>query len=548
MLYSSGIPLAAHGEPTGKVRLQFQIKSPPEGVQLTRLDLLLSRLALQRSDGSWMESNDWFAFVSQQQNRLTSDSDGVPDGNYKAVRFNVGLPEETNRANPAQWPPNHPLHPELNGMHWGWLGGYVFAAIEGKVADQGFSYHLAGKEIIQTVELPVTFKGGGPVTILIEIDPNVWLQGLDLKTTPNSTHSRPGDSLAPAIAEKFGSVFKVRGIHSDLFQQPARSTPQSVPAGTTPYRLTITERFSSPALPADNPLTKEGVALGKRLFHDKILSGKQTQSCASCHMESRAFSHDVATSLGGEGQKGVRNAMPIFNLAWHKAFFWDGRAKTLRDQVLMPIQDKNEMNASLDLVLQRLNGDSSYPALFRKSFGSDQITSASLAKALEQYLLSIVSQDSKFDRAVRKQAELTAEERLGLQLFITEHDPERGLRGADCFHCHGGTLFTNHGITNNGLKELSPRDRGKFKTPSLRNIALTAPYMHDGRFTTLEEVIEHYSSGVQRNPDLDPNLAKHPATGIQLNAEEKKALVSFLRTLTDDQLLHPTDLTVANQP
>ncbi len=172
------------------------------------------------------------------------------------------------------------------------------------------------------------------------------------------------------------------------------------------------------------------------------------------------------------------------------------------------------------------------------------MTEQTLAKALEQFLITRISQDSKFDRAVRKQAELTEQEKLGLSLFVTEHDPSRGLRGADCFHCHGGTLFTDNRFHNNGLTlegwdigrmkvSGDPADRGKFKTPSLRNIGLTAPYMHDGRFATLEEVVEHYNSGVERTETLDPNLAKHPSGGLGLSEEEKAALVAFLKTLTD---------------
>ena len=202
------------------------------------------------------------------------------------------------------------------------------------------------------------------------------------------------------------------------------------------------------------------------------------------------------------------------------------------------------MGESIDNVISKLQADATYPADFRKAH-SDGITPETLAKSLEQFLLTLISQDSKFDRAARKRDELTEEEKLGLNLFVTEHDPARGLRGADCFHCHGGTLFTDNLFHNNGLEldpsdtgrmEVSgnPADRGKFKTPSLRNIALTAPYMHDGRFATLEEVIEHYNSGVRRTDTLDPNLGKHPAAGLGLSASEKKALVAFLRTLTDD--------------
>jgi len=276
------------------------------------------------------------------------------------------------------------------------------------------------------------------------------------------------------------------------------------------------------------------------------LSVNNSQSCASCHDAGTGFADSRRFSVGAEGMTGTRNAMPLFNLAWasNAGYFWDGRAPTLREQVLMPVTDAHEMNESLERVVEKLSTDAEYPDAFATAFGSGGIDADRIARALEQFLLSLVAQESKFDRAVRKLDKLTPEEQRGLTLFITEHDPARGLKGADCFHCHGGTLFTDHRFTSNGL-DLEPADpgrmkvtgdeadRGKFKTPSLRNIARTAPYMHDGRFGTLEEVVEHYSTGVQRAGNLDPNLAKHPPAGLDLSPEDKAALVAFLRSLSD---------------
>jgi cytochrome c peroxidase len=421
----------------------------------------------------------------------------------------------------------------------------VFVAVEGHVGQEGFSYHLAGEEVRQTVELAVDFQGGGPVTLAIALDASAWLKDLNLSKSANSTHSRPGDALALSLAERTPAAFSALDVRYDTFHPGRAQVATAAPKGTTPYHPQITERFAAPSLPADNPLTQEGVALGEALFHDNLLSRPSTQSCASCHKQELAFADNQDISPGAENQKGSRNAMPLFNLAWHKAFFWDGRAPTLRQQVLLPIQDKHEMNAPLDLVVERLREDDRYPAEFERAFGSPGVTADRIAMALEQYLLTLVSQDSKFDRAVRKQAELTAQEKRGLELFLTEHDPVRGLRGADCFHCHGGTLFTQHNFTNNGLALATgdlglakvtqqASDEGKFKTPSLRNVALTAPYMHDGRFATLEDVVEHYSTGIKRSATLDPNLAKHPTGGLNLSAEDKAALVAFLHTLTDE--------------
>jgi cytochrome c peroxidase len=188
-----------------------------------------------------------------------------------------------------------------------------------------------------------------------------------------------------------------------------------------------------------------------------------------------------------------------------------------------------------------------YAAAFAGAFGSAEITSDRVARALEQFLLTRVSCDSKFDRALKGEATLTADEQRGLELFHTEYDPRREQFGADCFHCHGGPLFQNQAFANNGLdaqfkdpgqSAVTHRegDRGKFAVPSLRNVELTAPYMHDGRFKTLDEVIDHYTSGTRRSTTLDPNLAKHPEGGVPLSEADKKALVAFLKTLTEESL------------
>ena len=187
-----------------------------------------------------------------------------------------------------------------------------------------------------------------------------------------------------------------------------------------------------------------------------------------------------------------------------------------------------------------------YPALFTDAFGSPEITPEKIGLAIESFVLTLTSFDSKFDRALKGEAELTAAEQRGFELFMTEYDPRREQYGADCFHCHGGPLFQSQSFANNGLDaELTDlgrakftgkdSDAGKFATPSLRNIALTAPYMHDGRLATLAEVVDHYSTGMKRSATLDPNLAKHPDGGIRLSSADKAALVAFLQTLTDDK-------------
>lgn len=542
----------------------WQPEGSPAGLTVNRLDFLLSKLALRRADGSWLESEDWHRFLSLEKGRLKAEAEGLPKEDFTGIRFQVGVPPKENAGDAAQWPPEHALNPEVCGLHWGWQGGYVFLALEGRWrrADGqlgGFSYHIANDENLTMVELPVDFRGGGPVTIRLALDAAVLLGGVDFPKDGDSTHSRVRDPLLVKLTGNLARAFRVESVSYDLFQTP-EVTEKAVPPppGTTPFQLAVTQRFPQVALPADNPLTQEGVELGERLFHDTRLSINNTQSCASCHSRANALTDPRRVSLGAQGQAGKRNAMPLFNLAWAREFFWDGRAKSLREQVLMPVQDAHEMNETLENVVAKLADEG---AAFDRAFGPGGVTTERLAMALEQFLLSQISQNSRFDRAARKVAELTQEEKRGLQLFVTEYDPARGLFGADCFHCHGGTLFTDHQFKNNGL-DLEPADlgrmlvtgeaadKGKFKTPSLRNIAVTAPFMHDGRFATLEEVVEHYSGPMPRSDTLDPNLAKHPDAGIQLSAADKRALVAFLKTLTDDEFLAAPDggVTQTNAP
>jgi cytochrome c peroxidase len=407
------------------------------------------------------------------------------------------------------------------------MGGFIFMALEGRRGADGFSYHLANAPHRTTVELPVEFEGGRPMTVSVDLDVAKVLEGL----TETSTHSRQGDPTAARMKANLEKAFRATRVSYDLFQKRLAEAEAAAPP--------ITERFPQVKLP---PMSEAGIDLGRRLFHDARLSINGTQSCASCHDQKLAFGDARRFSIGAESQVGKRNAMPLFNLAWGAGFFWDGRAATLREQVLVPIQDHAEMNDTLPSVIAKLQNERE---AFQKAFGTPEITADRIAAALEQFLLTLISQDSRYDRAAKKIADLSESEKRGLQLFVSEFDPKRGIRGADCFHCHGGALFVSSQFANNGLElaaedigrmavTKNAADRGKFKVPSLRNIALTAPYMHDGRFGTLEEVVEHYSSGVRRGDTLDPNLAKHPQAGIQLSPQEKADLVAFLKTLTDE--------------
>lgn len=317
----------------------------------------------------------------------------------------------------------------------------------------------------------------------------------------------------------------------------------SIPPGTTRFNLIPPRGIPMPPLTADNPLTIEGVALGDRLFNEVKLSDNNSISCASCHHEDAALSDPgKAVSLGAEGQIGVRNAPALTNVAFAAPFFLDGRTPTLRSQTVQPIQNSIEMHQTLAAALGKLQADATYVAAFKKAFGSAGITEDRLKKALEQYLEQSLSGNTPFDRFQAGQTSaLTASQQRGRTIFFT---PVGGrVRGGDCFRCHGGPTFSDHNFHNVGLDLFSsdkgrggvtnnPRDIGAFKTPSLRNIAVTGPFMHDGRFRTIRDVVDFYSEGIRKSSTLDPGLAKLNG-GFHFTAQEKSDLVAFLESLTD---------------
>lgn len=306
----------------------------------------------------------------------------------------------------------------------------------------------------------------------------------------------------------------------------------------TYVEMLVPTGFSTPDIPADNPLTEEGIALGRKLFHDPILSGDNTQSCADCHLAQNGFSDPKQFSIGIDGIAGNRNASAIINAAWNKFNFWDGRASTLEDQALGPVVNPIEMHAeSWADEIKELKGTADYPELFKAAFNTYDFDSTHVAKAIAQFERTLVSYNSRYDSIVYlKTAEYTISEARGREIFFTE-------RG-DCFHCHAGPNLMDNDFHNNGLDpepfpdlgyyEVTKNDldKGKFKTPTLRNIEFTAPYMHDGRFETLEEVIDHYNSGGIYSSTLDPNM-KNFENGLGLSGQEKRDLLNFLKTFSD---------------
>lgn len=293
----------------------------------------------------------------------------------------------------------------------------------------------------------------------------------------------------------------------------------------TPYELPTPMFFPSRNnIPADNPMTEEGVALGEKLFHSEYGSA----CCASCHKSEYSFEAGPEGTLEHFGTK--HTMLPLINLAWNTTGLgWEGNVATLEDMVYAAYTDPLEINADTAEVVRQLMQSDTYPELFKKAFGSNEITFVLVEKAIAQYVRSFVFADSKFDRYLRGEEQLSQDELNGYLLFTTEN-------GADCFHCHGGgsnALFTTNLMYNNGL-DAAPH--GEFKAPTLRNIALTAPYMHDGRFSTLDEVIDFYSEGVQYSEEISPLMHHVMEGGVQLTPQEKAQLKAFLNTLTDYSL------------
>jgi cytochrome c peroxidase len=542
-------------------RLGPQVDRRGRPWSVTRLDLLLSDFALQRPDGRWVGPADWHGFFRAEQPARREVLAGVSPGHYVAVRFAVGVPPAANHRDPHLLPPGHPLHPLVNGLHWNWRAGYVFLALEGHWRPDhapagvtaGHSYHVGDDANRVSVQRPVALRVRAGEVLRLRLDIGRLLADVDIARDGESTHSRGPDPVVRALKAGLPGAFSLGTTGQQVIPGASAATMPAAASGTAgrvPYPMALGIHLPTPAWPADNPLTVAGVALGQRLFNDRRLSRDGQLSCASCHHPSHAFSDPgKALSTGVGGRLGQRNTMPLFNLAWVDAFFWDGRSQALRQQVLEPIQHPHEMAESLPRVVARLAADRLLADQFRQAFGGPP-SAERIGLALEQYLLSLVSQDSRFDRVMRGAEQFSASERRGFELFLTEHDPQRGLMGADCFHCHGGALFTSHRFFNNGLAPRpgdtgreqvtgDPADRGKFRTPSLRNLSATAPYMHDGRFKTLEEVIDHYDRGVARSDTLDPNLAKHPREGLRLSRDDKAALLDFLRTLDDPAFVPP---------
>ena len=320
----------------------------------------------------------------------------------------------------------------------------------------------------------------------------------------------------------------------------------------TPSKYTPVFPASFPELeePEDNPMTTDGVLLGRNLFYDNILSADSTMSCGSCHFQEFSFTDNLAVSEGIDAIAGTRSSMSLLNIGfYYEGLFWDGRTTTLEEQALIPVEDPIELHHTWPELIDKLQVHPSYPELFRKAFGisfSSEITKELAAKAIAQFERSIVSStSSKYDRVEDGSDSFTDEELLGRDLFFDEN-PD--VPDAECGHCHAPPLFTTNEYFNNGIEQVETLDdfpdlgrglvtdrfdNGKFRVPTLRNIEFTAPYMHDGRFSTLEEVLDHYNSGGHPALNVDQNIRP-----LNLNQEQLDAILAFMKTLSDTEFLN----------
>lgn len=316
--------------------------------------------------------------------------------------------------------------------------------------------------------------------------------------------------------------------------------------GPTPYIFPKPIGFPDMPVSASDPVTVEGARLGRYLFYDPALSADGKLSCAGCHRQEHAFSDAPQRfSAGSNGVRMSRNTMPLFNLAWYPAMFWDGRATSIEEQITFPLQAHDEMDMQWAEACDRIRGKPRYNKLFAEAFGDAAVDSTRITMAIAQFLRTLISYRSKYDRALAGKAYFTAQEYEG---YVLMNDQTKGA----CLHCHttdSDALGTTLNFSNNGLDATADpgnyadrghgaatgrsTDNGLFRIPSLRNVALTPPYMHDGRFQTLEEVLDFYSGGVQPCANLDPKMELTHQGGASLTAKEKRCIIAFLYTLSD---------------
>lgn len=322
----------------------------------------------------------------------------------------------------------------------------------------------------------------------------------------------------------------------------------------TPYTISVPAGFPTKLnIPADNPMTIEGVELGRYLFYDGRLAGRVEEdkymSCSNCHIQENSFIIGLPRPhpFGLDGTPTHHAMLPLINLVWNPGTYgWNGSITSIEQDVLAVITDPTEFNSSIQAVEKTIGAIQGYREMFKKAFGSEEVNADRISKAIAQFVRILISADSKFDKYLRGEVQLSASELNGFVLFTTEE-------GADCFHCHGSAgnpLFTTHLFYNNGKDTIfddpfdrysvtgDPMNKGAYKATTLRNIEFTAPYMHDGRFNTLDEVIDFYSQQLVWSPYIDPLMHHISTGGTQLTPTEKDQLKAFLLTLSDTSFIH----------
>lgn len=311
----------------------------------------------------------------------------------------------------------------------------------------------------------------------------------------------------------------------------------------TAVMLELPSNFPEPIYDlASNPLTEEGIALGKMLFYDAALSRDNTISCGFCHQQPTAFTHhghDVSHGIGD--QLGRRNSLPVQNLIWYKNFFWDGGVHGLDLVPLNAISNPVEMDEETPNILRKLEDQQKYREQFKAAFGTEEINGTRFLQSLSQFMATMISANSRYDKYVRNEGVQLTDNELQGELLFKQH----------CATCHASDLFTDQSFRNNGFSTpeeiskdpgreeitLNADDRGKFKVPSLRNVEYTAPYMHNGKLNSLQQVLDFYTSGVHISSTLDPLLMQNELPGISLTPDEKLKIIAFLKTLTDEEFL-----------
>ena len=335
------------GENLQPASLRYQT-SAGETFSITRVSYLVSEFALQADDGSWLEISNSVAWLDFEQNRNSIRLENIPPGKFQSLRFSVGLNPSVNHADIAKFPAAHPLNPNVNGLYWGWQGGYIFLAIEGLWRNaagelSGWAYHFARDTNCTRITLAVPLAITNETRLELDFDLAALLNAphpLSFARDGSSTHSRAGDPIASALGKNLLAAFRLRKITALTESEIVLAHPQPLflPEKFTPFQFQMSAAFPMPELPRDNPLTVERVELGRKLFTDKQLSINHTQSCQDCHSPEKGFTDGRGMSIGAEGAVGVRNTMSLVNLAWKRQFFWDGRAPSLREQVVNPFK------------------------------------------------------------------------------------------------------------------------------------------------------------------------------------------------------------------